>query len=413
MHTATQASTLDLSDLRAEFPILQRSIGRHPLTYLDNAATSQKPAVVIDAISRFFRQDNANIHRGVHYLSVQATDLYDRARAAVAGFIGAREAREIVFVRGTTEAINLVARSFGGSRLAAGDEILLTLMEHHANIVPWQQIAAERGAIIRVVPVRDTGEIDLGDFRSLLGPRTRIAAFAHASNALGSINPVADMTRIAREHGAAVLIDGAQALPHGPIDVAAIDCDFYAFSGHKMFGPDGIGVLYGRADLLNALPPYQGGGDMIERVSFSGTTFREVPERFEAGTPHISGAIGLEAAVNWLRQLDWPAVHAHEQALLEQAETLLAEIPGVRLYGCAPDRVSLLSFNLEGVHPHDLGTILDSEGVAIRAGHHCTQPLMQHLGVPGTARASFALYNTPEEVERLAAAVRRARRLFA
>ncbi|HUF60533.1 MAG TPA: cysteine desulfurase [Verrucomicrobiales bacterium] len=413
MHTATQASALDLSTLRAQFPILQRSIGSHPLTYLDNAATSQKPAAVIDAISRFFRQDNANIHRGVHYLSVQATDLYDRARAAVAGYIGAREPREIIFVRGTTEAINLVARSFGGSKLEAGDEILLTVMEHHANIVPWQQIAAERGAVIRVVPVRDTGEIDLGDFGRLLSPRTRIASFSHASNALGSINPVAEMTRIAREHGAVVLIDGAQALPHGPIDVAAIDCDFYAFSGHKMFGPDGIGVLYGRAGMLNALPPYQSGGDMIERVSFTGTTFRAVPERFEAGTPHISGAIGLEAAVTWLRQLDWPAVHAHEQALLEQAETLLTEIPGIRLYGSAPDRVSLLSFNLEGVHPHDLGTILDSEGVAIRAGHHCTQPLMQHLGVPGTARASFALYNTPEEVERLASAVRRARHLFA
>ncbi len=387
----------------------------HPLVYLDNAATTQKPSVVIDAVSRFYERENANIHRGVHYLSVQATDAYDRAREAVARRIGAFEPAEVVFVRGTTEAINLVARAFLAPQLKADDEILLTVMEHHANIVPWQRVAEETGARIVATPITATGEVDLAAFRELMNERTKMVAFTHISNALGTINPVAEMVAIAKERGLPVLVDGAQGVAHGPVDVAALGCDFYAFSGHKVYGPDGIGVLWGKKRLLDAMPPYQSGGDMVERVTFERSTYKRPPERFEAGTPNISGAIGLAVAFDYLRDtVGWETIVTRENTLREAAEAALAAIPGITIHGIgAHRRASVVSFSLEGVHPHDLGTILDSEGIAIRAGNHCAQPLMKVLGVAGTARASFAFYNSLEEVEQVAAAVMRTRGMFA
>lgn len=399
--------------VRDDFPILSRAIGKKPLVYLDNAATTQKPRAMIDTVSRFYEFENANIHRGVHYLSMNATDAHDRARERIARAIGAPDPRGIVFVRGTTEAINLVAAGLA-EEIGPGDEIVLTLLEHHANVVPWQLLAQRRGAVLRFAPVTDAGRIDVEGFRGCFSDRTKIAAFTAVSNALGTITPAAELTRIAKERGATVLIDGAQAVPHGRVDVAGLGCDFFAFSGHKVFGPDGIGVLWGHRERLDAMPPYQGGGDMIERVSVEGSTFRQAPERFEAGTPNISGAIGLAAAFDYLEGLGLEALAARERALLDYATERIGGIPGVRLLG--PDdtreKVGVLSFTMDSAHPHDIGTILDTEGIAIRAGHHCAQPLMDRLGLAGTARASFAFYNTIEEVDRLAEGILKVKRFF-
>ena len=407
----------DLSRARADFPILARSVGRgegKPLVYLDNAATTQKPLAVIETVDRFYRHENANIHRGVHYLSMHATDAYDRARERVARAIGAGDPAEVVFTRGATEAINLVASSFAGDRFQPGDEIVLTVMEHHANIVPWQLLAGRRGLVLKWAPVTDSGEIDPDAFRRCFSPRTRLAAFTQVSNALGTVNPVDEMVRIAREHGAHVLIDGAQGVPHGQIEVTRLGADFYTFSGHKVCGPDGIGVLWGRRELLDAMPPYQGGGDMIERVSIDGTTFRRSPERFEAGTPNISGAIGLGAAFDYLDGLGWDAIRRHEHELLCEATARLQEIDGLRVLGPSQpgSKVAVISFTMDSAHPHDIGTILDTEGVAIRAGHHCAQPLMQHFGIAGTARASFAFYNNRDDIDRLVAGLTKVKKFF-
>lgn len=407
-----RVSRFDLTAVRDEFPILRRKINGHPLAYLDNGATSQKPAAVLSEIQQFFTGTNANIHRGVHLLSVQATEAYDEARRTVARSLNGSEERSFVFVRGTTEAVNLVASSWGGQNLREGDEILLTLMEHHANIVPWQLSARKAGAVLRVASITPDGLLDPEDFRRKLTPRTKLATFTHVSNVLGTVNPVEELCRLCRSNGTTIFIDGAQRLPHGPVDLATIDCDFYAFSSHKMFGPDGVGVLFARPSLLDSMPPYQSGGDMVERVSFEQSTFKPSPERFEAGTPNISGAIGLGAAFRFMCSIDWDQAHAHETSLLEAATTGLLEIPGVRIQGTAPGKAPIVSFTLDGVHPHDLGTVLDTEGVAIRAGHHCAQPLLRHLGVPSTARASFALYNTLSEVDQLLRAVHKARRLL-
>ncbi len=389
-------------------------VNGRPLVYLDNAATSQKPQSVIDAMDRFYREQNGNIHRGVHYLSQVATDAYDRAREKVARFIGAPSARDIVFVRGATEGINIVAHGLARCWLQAGDEILLTRMEHHANIVPWQQAAEQTGARIVVAGVTPSGTIDLEDFARKLSPRTKVVSFVHASNALGTINPAAEMIRLAHEAGAVVLLDGCQSAPHFRVDVSALDCDFFVFSGHKVCGPTGIGVLYGKTAWLEKLPVYQTGGDMIGRVSFEdGTTFRAAPEKFEAGTPDIAGAIGLGAAVDYLEAIGFDAIEQAEKSLLQHATPGLAEIPGLKLYGNAHDKVPVLSFTMDGVHPHDIGTILDTDGIAVRAGHHCAQPLMKHYGIPGTARASFAFYNTPEEADALVASLRKIAKMFA
>jgi cysteine desulfurase/selenocysteine lyase len=410
-HTKT-APTFDVTAVREDFPILDTQVGAHSLVYLDNAATAQKPQAVIDAVSHYYASTNANIHRGVHYLSGAATDAYDRARITVAKFLNAAEPRECIFVRGATEGINLVAASWGRANLKSGDEILLTGMEHHANIVPWQLVAQTTGAIIKVIPVTDGGELDLGNLDQLLTTRTKILAITHVSNALGTINPVRELIARAKKVGAVTLVDGAQSVPHLRIDVQSLDCDFFAFSGHKLFGPTGIGVVYGKAALLEKMPPYQGGGDMIERVTFEKTTFRGLPERFEAGTPDISGAIGLAAAIHYLEKFDHAALARHESSLLSYATDLVANVHGIRIIGEAPEKVGVLSFVMEGVHPHDIGTVLDNEGIAIRAGHHCCQPLMQRYKIPGTARASFAFYNTRAEVEQLASALAKVRKLF-
>ena len=403
---------MNVAAVRSDFPILSREVSGKPLVYLDNGATTQKPQAVIDKISRFFENENSNIHRGVHYLSMDATDQYDRARERLAKMINAPETREVLFVRGATEGINLVASSYG-NRLRKGDEILLTIMEHHANIVPWQLLAEERGLVIRVAGITDSGEVDLDDYSAKLSDRTKVAAFTHVSNALGTVNPVKEMTRLAKQHGAMVLIDAAQAVPHLRVDVQEIGCDFYAFSGHKMFGPDGVGVLWGREELLNSMPPYQSGGDMIEQVSFAGTTFRGIPERFEAGTPNISGAIGLGAAVDYLNGIGREEIETYEKELLTYATGAMKEIEGLKIYGTAADKVGVISFALDGVHSHDIGTILDTEGIAIRAGHHCAQPLMDHLKISGTARASFAFYNITEEADVLVEAIRKVQKMFA
>ena len=405
--------TPEHAELRAEFPILAEEVNGKPLVYFDNAATTQKPRAVIEKLSEFLAHENANIHRGVHYLSMQASDAYDHARETVAKFINAEHSDEIVFVRGTTEAINLVARCYGAPNIGAGDEILVSVMEHHANIVPWQMIAEERGAKLVVAPMTDSGELILEELEKRLTDRTKIVALIHVSNVLGTVNPVRQLVAMAHDRGIPVLLDGAQAVPHIPVDVREIGCDFYAFSAHKLFAPDGIGVLYGRRKLLRAMPPFHGGGDMIEQVSFEKTTFRAPPERFEAGTPNISGAIGLAAAIEFLDSLGWAKIHARESELLDYATRALGEIPGVRITGTAPDKVGVLSFVLEGVHPHDIGTILDASGIAVRAGHHCAQPLVDRLGVAGTTRASFAFYNTTAEIDQLADALRRVKKMFA
>ena len=402
----------DVATLRKDFPILGRSVRGQPLTYLDNAATSQKPLVVIKALERYYSEQNANVHRGVHLLSEEATTAYEAARASVAKFLGLKDTRGCVFVRGATEGINLVAECWGRSNLKAGDEILLTHLEHHANIVPWQVIAERTGAKVVVAPVTPRGEVDLVAFKGLLSARTKLVAFAHVSNALGTVNPAIEMTRLAKAFGAVVLIDGCQSAAHFKVDVPALGCDFYVFSGHKTFGPTGIGVLWGRPELLDAMPPYQFGGDMIRKVDFAGTTFREAPERFEAGTPDISGAIGLGVALEYFMPIQ-SAAHAHEQTLLAAATERLKAIKGLTIVGEAPEKVAVISFNIEGGHPHDIGTLLDADGIAIRTGHHCCMPLMKHYGLSGTARASFAFYNTLEEVDRLAVSLEKARKMMA
>jgi cysteine desulfurase/selenocysteine lyase len=413
-YDAAVKTILDRAAIRSDFPILGSRVNGRPLVYLDNAATSQKPRAVIDAMDRFYREQNGNIHRGVHYLSQVATDAYDRAREKVARFIGAPSPRNVVFVRGATEGINIVAHGLARCRLREGDEILLTRMEHHANIVPWQQAAAISGARIVVADVTPDGRIDMADFARKLGPRTRVVSFVHASNALGTVNPAAEMIRLAHGVGAAVLLDGCQSAPHFRVDVSELDCDFFVFSGHKLCGPTGIGVLYGKSSWLEKLPVYQTGGDMIGRVSFEdGTTFREAPEKFEAGTPDIAGAIGLGAAVDYLGSVGPEAIAQAEQELLGHVTPRLREVPGLKLYGDVEDKVPVLSFTLDGVHPHDIGTILDTDGIAVRAGHHCAQPLMKHYGIPGTARASFAFYNTPEEADALVASLRKIAKMFA
>jgi cysteine desulfurase/selenocysteine lyase len=402
-----------LSAIREQFPILAQTVHGKPLVYLDNAATTQKPLAVLDAMRAFELRDYANIHRGVHALSQRATDAFEAAREKVAAFVHARSADEIVFVRGATEAINLVAQSYTRPRLQPGDELLVTAMEHHADIVPWQMVCDATGAKLRVAPIRDDGALDLQALPELLGPRTRMLAVTHVSNVLGTVNDVASVAQLAHARGVPVLVDGAQAVAHLPVDVQALGCDFYVFSGHKLYGPTGIGVLWGRAEMLDAMPPYQGGGDMIRSVSFERTTYADPPTRFEAGTPHITGAVGLAAAIDFVQGLGWDAIAQHERALLERAQSALSRIPGLRIYGTVPDKIGVISFNIDGLHAHDLGTIADAEGVAIRAGHHCAMPLMKRYGVAAMARASLGVYNNADDVHALVRAVRKAQAMFA
>jgi cysteine desulfurase/selenocysteine lyase len=403
----------DVARIRADFPILAREVYGKPLVYLDNAATTQKPRVVIDAIRRFYEETNANIHRGLHFLSERATEQYESVRSKVRDFLGAGDDREIVFTRGTTEAINLVAASWGRWQLRPGDEIVLSAMEHHSNIVPWQLVCEATGAKIRVIPMDDSGELQLEEYEKLLGPRTKLVAITHVSNALGTVNPVEKIVAAAKAVGARVLVDGAQAVPHLPVNVQALGCDFYAFSGHKLFGPTGVGVLWGRAELLDAMPPYQGGGEMIRTVTFERSTWNHIPHKFEAGTPPIAEVIGLGAAIDYVEQVGREAISQHEHGLLARAIQGLSAVPGVRIVGTAKHKAAVVSFVLDGIHPHDVGTILDREGIAIRAGHHCAQPLMQRLGLVATARASFALYNTVEEADALVAGVAKVIEVFA
>ena len=402
----------DTGRVRADFPVLARRINGHPLVYLDNAASSQQPASVIDAVAEYARSHHANVHRGVHTLSQEATARYEGARERVRSFINARSPTEIVFVRGTTEAINLVAQSQARPRLEPGDEIVVTWLEHHSNIVPWQMVAGQTGAVLRAVPIDSRGVVDADSYRRMLGPRTRVVALAHVSNALGTVLPIAGMIAAARERGITTVVDGAQAVPHLAVDVQALGCDFYAFSAHKMYGPTGIGVLYARESVLATMPPWQGGGDMILSVSFSGSTWNHLPHRFEAGTPNVGGAIGLAAAIEYLESVDLAGIARHEHALLADATASLARIPGVTLIGTAPDKTSLVSFAVDGVHPHDLGTVLDSRGIAVRTGHHCAMPVMEHFGVAATTRASFGMYNTPGEIVALHDAVQDAIRML-
>ncbi len=409
---AEPLSPFDVARIREDFPILRQRVHGKPLVYLDNAATSQKPQAVIDRITRYYSEENANIHRGVHALSGRATDAYESARETVRRFLNAAGSQEVIFVRGTTEGINLVAQTYGRAHIAPGDEIILSEMEHHSNIVPWQMVCDEKGASLRVIPINDAGELRLDDYERMLSDRTRLVAVTHVSNALGTVNPVADVIRLAHQRGARVLLDGAQAVAHMPVDVQALDCDFYVFSGHKVLGPTGVGVLYAKSDLLAAMPPYQGGGDMIRSVAFERTLYNVPPHKFEAGTPNIAGVVGLAAALDYLTAIGFDRVAAHEHDLLVRGTEALSRIPGLRLTGTARDKAGILAFVLDEVHPHDVGTILDQEGVAIRAGHHCCQPLMARLGVPATARASFAFYNTRDEIDVLARALHKARELF-
>jgi cysteine desulfurase / selenocysteine lyase len=406
-------SGLEVEKIRRDFPILSRDVRGKKLVYLDNAATSQKPQAVIDSLSRYYELENANIHRGVHFLSELATKEHERARELVREFINAADAKEIIFVRGTTEAINLVAQTYGRANVGAGDEVLITAMEHHSNIVPWQLLCDEKKAKLRVVPIDDNGELRLDEFEKLLSPCTKIVAVAHISNALGTINPVAKIIELAHAKGVPVVVDGAQAVPHMKVDVRALDADFYAFSAHKMFGPLGIGVLYGKAALLEAMPPYQGGGDMISSVTFEKTTYNKLPFKFEAGTPDVSGAIGLGAAIEYLNSSGIDRIAEYEHDLVTYAVQNIASVPGVRLIGTPKQRAGVISFVIEGVHPHDVGTILDQQGIAVRTGHHCAQPIMQRFGIPATVRASFAFYNTKEEVEALTQGIQRVKEVFA
>jgi cysteine desulfurase/selenocysteine lyase len=404
--------TIDIEQIRQDFPALHQQVRGKPLTYLDNAATSQKPKQVIEALSGYYSYQNANIHRGVYYLSEQATAAYEAARVKAQRFLNAANPAEVVFVRGTTEAINLVASSYGRLVLQPGDEVVISAMEHHSNIVPWQLLCESVGANLRVAPIDTSGMLIIPEYEKLLGPRVKIVALVHVSNSLGTINDVKHLVGLAKEKSAVVLIDGAQAAPHMPIDVQDIGCDFYTVSGHKMYGPTGIGVLYGRIELLETMPPYQGGGEMIRSVTFEKTTYAPPPAKFEAGTPHIAGAIGMGVAIDYLEQLGWDFVHEQEKVLLEYALERLATVPGLQIIGSAESRASVVSFTVDGIHAHDIGTIVDQEGVAIRTGHHCTQPIMDFFGVPATARASFAFYNTVEEVDTLTKALMEAREVF-
>jgi len=410
----TDARTgFDVQKVRRDFPILAERVHGKPLVYLDSANTSQKPQAVLDAMDEYYRHANANIHRATHLLSERATALYEGARAKAAAFINAPDPRTIVLTKGTTDGINLVAQSYGRSVLRPGDEVILSWLEHHSNIVPWQLVCEQTGARLRVVPINDAGEVDLDQYTSMLSPRTRIVAMGHVSNALGTINPIAQIIELAHAHGAIALVDGAQAIPHLTVDVQALDCDFYAFSSHKMFGPTGVGVLYGRPSLLEAMPPYQGGGDMIASVTFEKTCYNAVPYKFEAGTPNIAGVAGFGAAVDYLVAIDRAAALAHEDDLLAYATERVGAIPGARIFGEAKHKTGVLSFLLEGVHPHDAGTILDNEGVAVRTGQHCAQPVMDRFGIPATIRASLAIYNTREEIDVLVRALERVRGVFA
>ena len=398
---------------REHFPVLDQRVHGKPLVYLDNAATTQKPQMVLDAMNQFYQMDNSNIHRGVHELSERSTQHYEAARVKIQSFLNAADWREIVFVRGVTEAINLVAYTYGRRHVQAGDEIVISAMEHHSNIVPWQILCEEKQAILRIAPINQRGELLLDEFEKLLGPRTKLVSVVHVSNALGTINPVAEITRIAHRHGVPVFIDGAQAVAHMKVDVQQLDCDFYALSGHKMFGPTGIGVLYGKAELLNKMPPYQGGGDMIRSVTFAKTTYNELPYKFEAGTPNIAGTIGLGAAVDYINEIGLDRIQAYEHDLLAYGTEQLERIPGLRLIGTAREKASVLSFVLEGVHPHDVGTILDREGVAVRTGHHCAQPVLEWFGVPATTRASLAFYNTKQDIDALVGGIYKVKEIFA
>ena len=406
-------SLLDVDKVRADFPILATRVHGHPLVYLDNAATSQKPRVVIEALVRYYEHANANIHRGVHHLSQLATEDYEAGRRTVQKFINAAEASEIIFTRGTTEGINLVAQTWGRQNVGAGDEVLVTAMEHHSDIVPWQMLCEQKGAKLRVAPINDRGELILDELAKLIGPKTKIVAVAHVSNALGTINPVKKIVELAHAQGAVVVVDGAQAVPHLAVDVQDLDCDFYAFSGHKMYGPTGIGALYGKAALLEAMPPYQGGGDMIASVTFEKTTYNKVPHKFEAGTPDMAGVAGLKAAIEYMQVLGVAKIAGHEHDLLEYATERVSALEGVKLIGTAAEKASVLSFTLEDVHPHDIGTILDQQGIAVRTGHHCAQPVMDRYRIPATVRASFAAYNTRSEVDALVRGLRKVREVFA
>ena len=404
----TDLSPLDdraVERIREDFPILKQTVHGKPLVYLDNAATSQKPQVVIDTIADYYRSYNSNVHRGLHALSEKATEAYEEARSTVRGFLNASADREIVFLRGTTEGINLVANSYGRSSIQRGDEVIISEMEHHSNIVPWQILCEEKGAVLKVVPIDDDGELLLDEYERMLGPRTKLVSMTHVSNALGTINPVKTIIEMAHSQGVPVLLDGAQAVPHGPVDVSDLDCDFYVFSGHKVLGPTGIGVLYGKAKLLDSMPPFQGGGEMIKSVTFEKTVYNDLPHKFEAGTPNIVGAIGLGAALNYAAQIGMERLAAYEGELLAYATEALTSLEGLRLIGTAMNKAAVLSFVFDGVHAHDVGTILDSEGIAIRTGHHCAQPVMQHFGVPATARASLAFYNTKAEIDSLVKAL--------
>ena len=406
------ATGFPVETYRQDFPILEQTVRDMPLVYLDNAATAQKPRQVIDVLDDYYRSYNSNIHRGVHTLSELATDAYETARNKIQRFINAESLQEVIFVRGTTEGINLVAQSYGRSRLGAGDEIIVSTMEHHSNIVPWQLLCEQTGATLKVIPINDAGELDMDEYKNLLNERTRIVAIVHISNALGTINPIAEITEQAHAAGAVVVIDGAQAAPHTKLDMAALDCDFYTFSGHKLFGPTGIGVLYGKQALLEDMPPYHGGGDMIKMVTFEKTLYNDLPYKFEAGTPYIAGVIGLGAAVDYVSDVDLDRIHDYEHGLLQYAAEAAATVPGLRQIGTAADKASILSFVVDGIHPHDLGTILDHDGIAIRTGHHCAMPVMERFGIPATARASLAFYNTTEEVDKLVAGIDKAKNIF-
>ena len=408
-----RAGLFDVRKIRLDFPILHQKIKGNPLVYLDNAASTQKPKSVIEAISNYYSQDNANIHRGVHALSQRATDAYEKTRETARKFINASKIEEIIFVRGTTEAINLVAQSFGRSELKTGDEILVTTMEHHSNIVPWQQLCEQTGAKLRVAPIDDNGDVIVEEFEKLLGDRTKIVSFIHVSNALGTITPAKKLIEMAKKVGAVTLLDGAQAVAHVPVDVQDLDCDFYAFSGHKIYGPTGVGVLYGKESLLKKMPPYQGGGDMIAHVTFERTVYNALPYKFEAGTPNIAGVIGLGAALDYVSELGIDAIASYEDEVLDYATSKVGEIEGLKLIGTAKRKTSVLSFSLEGIHPHDIGTILDSQGIAVRTGHHCAQPVMDRFQVPATTRASFGIYNTKEEADRLVEGLKKVLEVFA
>jgi cysteine desulfurase/selenocysteine lyase len=413
MNDARPNRTFDIDSIRNDFPILSRKVKGRPLVYLDNAATTQKPQSVIDAIGGYYSSHNANIHRGIHTLAEEATYAFEETRESVKSFLNAASTEEIVFTRGTTEGINLVASSWGRANLKVGDEIIMSTLEHHSNIVPWQMVAAEKGAVIRVIPVDEQGVMRFEDFEALLCERTRMVSIVHASNALGVINPVDRIIKSAHAAGALVLVDGAQSVVHLDIDVRALDCDFYVFSGHKVYGPTGVGVLYGKKQILESMPPYMGGGEMIREVDFNGTTYNDLPFKFEAGTPNIADVCALKAALEYMNELGKPAIREHEGRLLRHATDSLKDVKGLRIVGDTADKVSVVSFVVEGVHPQDLGVLLDNQGIAVRTGHHCTQPLMKRLGIPGTTRASFALYNTMEEVDSLVQGLHKAVRMLA